>query len=216
MAKTAGPKKRSKGYSKDDRLQIVMMDPADLIPYERNPRQNEATALKLKKSIEEFGFKNPVILDDNNVIVAGHARTKAAMMLGLKEIPCTYARGLTEDEINAFRIADNKTAELAGWDYDKLVEEMTALAEAGFDLEFSGFNEAEQLYYAEPDAAPEKPDREAYREYQQDAEESVIQAFNVAIVCEGEEDKAWLQELIGEPKRLKRMYTGSEVAALRG
>lgn len=205
------------GRSKQDkngRLEIVMKKVNDITPYSANPRKNEATALKLKKSIEEFGFKNPIILDENDVVVSGHARLKAAMMLGMEEVPCTYAAGLTKDEIRAFRIADNKTAEIAGWDYDKLVDEMTSLAATGFDMDFSGFNEAEQLYYSDSDATPDRPDRDEYRDYEDQAEADVIQSFNVAIVCESHEDKEYLAHLIHETKRLKRFYLGAEIAML--
>ena len=154
------------------------------------------------------------VLDDNDVIVSGHARLKAAMMLGMEEVPCTYASGLTEDEIRAFRIADNKTAEIAGWNYDKLVEEMTSLAETGFEMDFTGFNEAEQLYYSETDATPDRQDRDEFREYEEEAEADVIQSFNVAIVCESREDKEYLANLIHETKRLKRLYLGAEIAML--
>lgn len=200
--------------NKNSRLQVVMKKVTEITAYSNNPRQNEATALKLKKSIEAFGFKNPIILDENDVIVSGHARLKAAMMLGMAEVPCTYAAGLTEDEIRAFRIADNKTAEIAGWDYDKLVEEMSSLAVTGFDMDFTGFNAAEQLYYGEQDATPDKPDREEFKEYEEQAEADIIQSYNVAIVCESREDKEYLAHLIHETKRLKRLYLGAEIAML--
>ncbi len=200
--------------SKNSPLQVVMKKVEEITTYNNNPRRNESTALKLKKSIEEFGFKNPIILDENDVILSGHARLKAALMLGMTEVPCIYANGLTEDEIRAFRIADNKTAEIAGWDYDKLVEEMTSLSEMGFDLDFTGFNEAEQIYYAEQDATPDKPDKEEFRDYEEQAEADVIQSFNVAVVCETREDKEYLANLIHEPKRLKRLYLGAEIAML--
>jgi len=206
-------KKKPTG-DKNSRLEIVMKKVSDITPYENNPRKNEATALKLKKAIEAFGFKNPIIIDHDNVIVSGHARLKAAQMLGMEEVPCTYAEGLTEDEIRGFRIADNKTAEIAGWNYDKLVEEMTALSEVGFDLDFSGFNEAEQLFYSERDITPDKPDKEEFKEYRDDAEATTIKAFNVAIVCESREDREWLAGLIHETKRLKRFYLGAELRAM--
>lgn len=199
---------------KNSRLVVVMKKVSELTAYHNNPRQNESTALKVKRSIEAFGFKNPIILDENDVIVSGHARLKAAIMLGMEEVPCTYATGLTEDEVRAFRIADNKTAEIAGWNYDKLVEEMTGLAELNFDMNLTGFNEAEQLYYSETDATPEKPDRSEFKDYEQHAEADVIQSFNVAIICESREDRQYLADLIHETKRLKRLYLGSEIAML--
>ena len=89
-------------------------------PYENNPRKNERAVEKVAESIRLFGFKNPVILDKNNVIVCGHTRVKAAEKLGIIDIPCLYADDLTEDEIKAFRLIDNKTSEYSQWDFDKL------------------------------------------------------------------------------------------------
>ena len=198
----------------NERLQVVMKKVTDITPYANNPRKNEQTALKLKRDIAEFGFLNPIILDDNDVIVSGHARLKAAVMLGMEEVPCTYAKNLTEDEIKAFRLADNKTAELARWDYDKLVAEMTALSESGFDLDFSGFNEAEQFFYLDDAATPDRQDKEEFKEFQNEAEENVIQAVNIAIVCEGLQDKEYLMDLIGERRTLKRLYLGAEIKGL--
>lgn len=202
------------GKDRNAKLEIVMKKVTDITPYENNPRKNEATALKLKRAIEAFGFKNPIVIDKNDVVVCGHARLKAAMMLGMEEVPCTYAEGLTEDEVNGFRLADNKTAEIAGWDYDKLVEEMKSLSDFGFDLDFSGFNEAEQLYYSDRDITPDKQDKEEFKEYKDDAEAETIKAFNVAIVCQTHEDQEYLKGLIHEEKRLKRFYLGAELLAM--
>ena len=199
---------------REDRLQIVMKRVEDIAPYHKNPRRNERTVLKLKKSIEEFGFKNPIILDDNDVIVSGHARLKAAMMCGMEEVPCVYASGLSEDEIRAFRIADNKTAEIAGWDYDKLCEEMGSLFKIDFDLDLTGFNEAEQFYYGNPEATPEKVDKGEYKEYEEFAEEEMIQSFNVAITCENEGEKEYLKSLFKEDRNLKRLYRVEELRFL--
>jgi len=92
--------------------------------------------------------------------------------------------------------------------------EMTNLANSGFDLEFTGFNEAEQLYYSEADATPDRQDRDEFKDYEEQAEADVIQSFNVAIVCESPEDKEYLAHLIHETKRLKRLYLGAEIAML--
>ena len=89
-------------------------------PYENNPRKNERAIEKVVESIRLFGFKNPVILDKNNVIVCGHTRVKAAEKLGITTIPCIYADDLTDEQIKAFRLIDNKTAEYAQWDFEKL------------------------------------------------------------------------------------------------
>lgn len=96
----------------------------ELIPYKNNPRLNDKAVDAVAASIKEFGFKVPIIIDKNNVIVAGHTRLKAAQKLGLEEVPVIIADDLTEDQIKAFRIADNKVSELADWDFSKLEEEL--------------------------------------------------------------------------------------------
>ncbi len=197
--------------NKDMRLQIVMKQVSDIASYASNPRRNERTALKVKQSIEQFGFKNPILIDENNVIVSGHARHKAAMMLGMQEVPCVYVSGLTPEKVRAFRIADNKTAEIAGWDFDKLCQEMVSLSDAGFDLDLSGFNEAEQIYYANPDAKPGKVDKGEFKDEEQFAEDHIIQSYNVAIVCADESEKEYIMGLFGERKHLKRLYRAEEL-----
>lgn len=135
----------------------------ELIPYANNPRHNDDAVFAVANSISQFGFKVPVVVDKENVIVCGHTRYKAAQKLGLKTIPCIIADDLTPDQINAFRLADNKTAELADWDMSKLEEELEGLAN-DFDMEDFGFKELETL--DEPseiadddfdDAPPEDP-----------------------------------------------------------
>lgn len=100
----------------------------ELIPYENNPRINDEAVEYVANSIKEFGFKNPIIIDKNNVIVAGHTRLKAAKKLGIEKVPTITADDLTDDQIKAFRIADNKVAEFSKWDYIKLGEELGGLA----------------------------------------------------------------------------------------
>ncbi|NCC55848.1 MAG: DNA modification methylase, partial [Erysipelotrichia bacterium] len=114
-----------------------------IIPYENNPRKNDKAVDVVAKSINEFGFLVPVILDNKNVIVAGHTRIKAALKLGLTEVPCIYAENLTEEQIKAFRIMENKSQEYATWDLKLLVEELKDLKVAEIDLEFTGIPESE-------------------------------------------------------------------------
>ena len=92
-----------------NRLNVVTMKIADLKAYENNPRKNEKAVDAVANSINSFGFKVPVIIDKNNVVVAGHTRLMACKKLGIDEVPCVIADDLTEDQIKAFRIADNKT-----------------------------------------------------------------------------------------------------------
>lgn len=106
--------------------------------YENNPRKNDQAVEGVKKSIKEFGFKVPMIITSDKVIIAGHTRLKAAQQLGYKEVPCVIADDLTEDQIRAFRIADNKTAETAEWDFELLKAELEGLEDM-----FTGFDKAE-------------------------------------------------------------------------
>lgn len=110
----------------------------DLKPYENNPRNNDTAVEAVANSIREFGFKVPIVIDKNNVIVAGHTRWKAANMLGLEKVPCIVADDLTDEQVKAFRLADNKTAELAEWDFEKLEAELAELADE-FQMDEFGF-----------------------------------------------------------------------------
>lgn len=118
-------------------VQVIQMKLTDLIPYENNPRINDDAIDVVANSIKEFGFKNPIIIDKDNVIVCGHTRRLAAIKLGLTEVPCIRADDLTEDQIKAFRVADNKTSELSTWDLDKLKIELgdieLNMADFGFE-----------------------------------------------------------------------------------
>ena len=93
-------------------MKIEYMDIDTLIPYENNPRNNDEAVKYVANSIKEFGFKNPIIIDKDNVVVAGHTRLKAAKNLGIKKIPVIRADDLTQEQIKAFRIADNKVSEI--------------------------------------------------------------------------------------------------------
>lgn len=117
-------------------MQIVNKKLEELIPYENNPRLNDESVEYVANSIKEFGFKVPIVVDKNNVIVAGHTRYKASQKLGLKEIPCIVADDLTDEQIKAYRLADNKVAEKSEW-YDELLE--LEMLNIDFDLEPFGF-----------------------------------------------------------------------------
>lgn len=119
-------------------MNIVEKKLSELKPYENNPRKNDEAVEYVANSIKEFGFKVPIVIDKDGVIVAGHTRYKAAKQLKLKTIPCIIADDLNEEQIKAFRLADNKTAELAGWDFPLLDME---LAELNMDMEQFGFKE---------------------------------------------------------------------------
>jgi len=113
---------------------VKVLPVKDLKGYEKNPRKNDNAVEAVANSIREFGFKVPVIVDKDNVIVAGHTRIKAAKQLGLTEVPVIVADDLTPEQVKAFRLADNKVAGLAGWDWDMLAAEMDAITDIDMGL----------------------------------------------------------------------------------
>src|SRR5579871_4914018 len=113
---------------------------ASIRPYENNPRLNDAAVEAVAASIREFGFRQPIVVDEDGVIIVGHSRLKAALKLGLEVVPVHVAVGLSPAQVKAFRLADNQTASLAAWDGDKLALELTALQEMTFDLSRTGFS----------------------------------------------------------------------------
>lgn len=121
-------------------MDIVKIKVADLIEYENNPRFNEEAVEPVAESIKQFGFKVPIIVDKNNVIITGHTRKKAAELLQMEEVPCIVADDLTPEKIQAFRLVDNKTAEFAQWDMDKLNEELSQLTAFDIDMNSFGFD----------------------------------------------------------------------------
>lgn len=134
----------------------------ELIMYENNPRNNDEAVKYVANSIKEFGFKNPIIIDKNNVIVAGHTRYKASKELNLDKVPCIVADDLTDKQIKAFRLADNKVSEFAKWDNDLLnleLDELNSLdfemSDFGFDLEDIDFSEQEIIEDEVPEVEEE-------------------------------------------------------------
>ena len=114
-----------------------------VIPYARNPRKNDAAVAKVAGSIKEFGFKQPIVVDKDMVIVAGHTRLLAALQLDLKKVPIIIADDLSEQQIKAYRIADNRVSQESEWDFDLLKLEMDDLLDLDFDLLETGFNQDE-------------------------------------------------------------------------
>lgn len=123
-------------------MNIVMKYVSELQEYDNNPRNNDDAINAVASSIKEFGFKVPIVITSDNVIIAGHTRLKASVSLGLKEVPCIVADDLNEAQIKAFRLTDNKTAELATWDLSKLQEELDHI---DMDMLQFGFEEMESI-----------------------------------------------------------------------
>lgn len=124
-------------------LKIFQKKVSELIPYINNPRVNDGAVDAVASSIAEFGFKVPLVIDKNNVVVTGHTRLKAALKLGLDSVPCIIADELTDAQIKAYRLVDNRVAELAQWDNELLAQEIEQLTDVDFDLTPFGFDEQE-------------------------------------------------------------------------
>ena len=120
-------------------MQIIDKKLTDLKPYANNPRHNAKAVPAVKESILKFGFKVPIVIDKNNVIVCGHTRFYASKEIGLETVPCIVADDLTDEQINAFRLVDNRVSEFADWNFDKLAEELSDLQD--FDFEPFGFDD---------------------------------------------------------------------------
>lgn len=140
-------------------MEIVDIAVNNLVPYDKNPRRNDEAAVKVAESIKQFGFKIPLVVDRNNVVVCGHTRLKAAKKLKLKTVPCILADDLSEDQIKAFRLVDNRTAEIAEWDFALLEEE---LADVQLDMTAFDFDDllAEEEAGSENGQAPVGAERE--------------------------------------------------------
>jgi DNA modification methylase len=146
----------------------VEMRPIESIrPYANNPRLNDAAVDAVAASLRAYGFRQPIVVNEEGVIIVGHTRYKAALKLGMETVPVHVAVGLSPAQAKAYRIADNQTAALSQWDDDKLPLELAALQEMGFDLDLTGFSGDELLRLlgsetndgqGDPDAVPEPPD----------------------------------------------------------
>lgn len=117
-------------------MEIKMVSVADIIPYENNPRENTEAVQYVAKSIKEFGWKVPIVIDSEGVIITGHTRYLAAKQLGIMEIPCVVASDLSPEKARAYRLADNKVADYSIWDNKRLLEELGFFD--GSDI-FTGF-----------------------------------------------------------------------------
>jgi site-specific DNA-methyltransferase (adenine-specific) len=155
-------------------MQIEQRNINEIIPYEHNPRINDNAVDAVANSIKEFGWRVPIIVDKDMVVICGHTRLRAAKQLGLTEVPVHVAVDLPPDKVKAYRIADNQTGNIAEWDYDLLPLELADLQNMNFDLSLLGFdadeldkllngNEAVIEGMTDPDEVPETPDEPVSR-----------------------------------------------------
>jgi len=148
-------------------MDVKLWNINDLRPYEGNPRINDSAVDAVAASLAEFGFRQPIVVDENGVIIVGHTRWKAALKLGLAKVPVHVAKDLTPAQIKAYRLADNQTASIADWNYELLPIELGDLKEMNFDLNLLGFDQDElsklldpgaQDGLTDPDEVPAPPD----------------------------------------------------------
>tara|TARA_Y100000768_G_scaffold4785_1_gene3411 strand:+ start:140 stop:1372 length:1233 start_codon:yes stop_codon:yes gene_type:complete len=188
-------------------LKILNLEIKNILPYQTNPRKNDEAVNVVAKSLEEFGFQQPLVLDANNIIVVGHTRFRAAKQLGLETVPCVIADHLSSEQINAYRIMDNKSAEYASWHDGLLVQEMTSLLESNYDLELTGFSNIElkdmgldvnlgfvDEGFIEDDDVPDLPDEPVTKQG------DVWILGNHRLVCGDSTDPLILNDLMGSQK----------------
>lgn len=123
--------------------EVQYCSPEELIPYEKNPRDNRLAIEDVVRSIKEYGFTNPILVNEEKVILAGHTRREAAILAGMEKVPYIVIDGLTEAQQRAYRLADNKLSELALWDEDLLKEELEDLLDEDYDLSLTGFSDVD-------------------------------------------------------------------------
>lgn len=167
-------------------MQIIEKKLTEIKPYEKNPRNNDAAVPYVANSIQKFGFKVPIVIDKNGVIVAGHTRYKAALQLELETVPVVIADDLTPKQIKAFRIADNKTSEKSSWAQDLLKDEVTDLLD-DFDMTDFGFGEFELTILTE-DFEPEPYDEELIDEYSEGSDNLLAKKRVIINYTEDEEE----------------------------
>ena len=204
-------------------MQIQNVPITSVKPYEKNPRVNDDAVDAVAKSIKEFGWQQPIVVDSEMVVIAGHTRLKAAERLGLTEVPVIVADNLTPEQVKAYRIADNKTGELAEWNYNLLPFEIKDLQDANFDLSLLGFDtdELDKLLNGdadkqvatgetEPDAVPEAP------EVAVSVRGEVYQLGEHRLMCGDSTDAADTAKLMGEDKAILYLVDPPYNVALQG
>jgi ParB-like chromosome segregation protein Spo0J len=148
-------------------MQVEERPITSIRPYEQNPRLNDSAVDAVADSIQEFGFRQPIVVDEQGAIIVGHTRYKAALKLGMDKVPVHVAVGLTPAQAKAYRIADNQTATLSQWQDDLLAQELLHLQQMDYDLDLTGFSSEDLLRLLEPpgtegltdpDDIPEPPD----------------------------------------------------------
>jgi ParB-like chromosome segregation protein Spo0J len=176
-------------------MEIINFPVAEIRMYEKNPRIHDGAVEKMAKVISDFGFRIPVLVKSDGTLCDGHLRLKAAGLLGMKEVPAVLADDMTDAQIAAFRIAVNKAATFADWDYELLQAELDTLIAQNIDLAITGFDEAELLELDRfIDEKDEQQEINLYKDKQLMVNVmlpvSVLEVFEKAIICTGLKNRA--------------------------
>jgi ParB-like chromosome segregation protein Spo0J len=170
---------------------------SEIIPYARNPRKNQEAVAKVAGSLKEFGWKQPIVIDAENVVIAGHTRLMAAQSLGMETVPVLIADDLTANQVKAYRLADNRVSEESEWDNDLLGLELKDLMDDDFDIALTGFDvdDIQSLFDEEQDddTLPEQKDLQA--------------TFEVAVECKNETEQETVFNLLTEKGYSCRILT---------
>ena len=181
----------------------------DLVPYEQNVKKHDEKQVDLiAESIRQFGFRQNLVIDENNVVVVGHGRLLAAKKLGLDVVPCVRVDDLTEEQIRALRIADNKITEKAEWDNDALGKELKAIAD-DINMTDFGFGDFE-LTILMGDFTPQPYDKEETKEYDDKSDDFLLKKRVIITYSDAEEEA--VKELLGLESIEKVVYEIGELA----
>lgn len=167
----------------------------EIKPYENNPRDNDDAVDAVANSIKEFGWQQPIVVDNEGVIIAGHTRYKAAQKLGLKHVPVVVADNLTPDQVKAYRLADNKTAELADWNMDLLNDELDQIRD--IDMSDFGFDDLDSLELEDADTAKDANFDEATPTEPKSKPGQIYQLGRHRLMCGDSTNKSDVKELMG-------------------
>ena len=150
-------------------MKVETVSIESLIPYANNPRNNEEAIEKVARSIDEFGWQQPIVVDENMVVIVGHTRLLAAKSLGLNEVPIHVADKLTDEQARAYRLADNRTNEYASWNMNLVGIELRELDDLGMDIELTGFSNIELAsLLIDPELIDESYDKDGVMEIGQE------------------------------------------------
>lgn len=188
-----------------EEFKIEWVDISTVKPYWNNPRYNDEGVDATANSIKEFGWQQPIVVDREGVIIAGHTRYKAALKLGLKKVPVKFAADLSEEQATAYRIADNKTADLSDWDFTKLGAEIEALEST--DMTLFGFTQTDIDAFKAP-----SPLDDLMGDQEEEAEEKDgPKAKRVIITYKTEAERVWLERLLHLDGPIKDSYQFADI-----